>query len=322
MQVRRPLEIPRQVSGVCLAVLLPIMAFSCCFHHNKIAFGAEPEVVALWPDKEDGSNGAPGALGNDAGDRPRLEFYPATTSGEASAEKTPCVIVVPGGGYGGLAADHEGVQMAKWLNSLGVSAGVCMYRHRNSGKGYGYPYPIMDVQRAIRLVRARQVDWNIDPARVGILGFSAGGHLTTSVCTTAAFPTEVDDQIEEENSRPDFAIVCYPVIAFGRPYTHLGSQRNLLGADASEQQLVELSTDNRVDEKTPPTFLWHTLEDKVVPVQNALVYYQALVENGVSAELHVFENGRHGLGLARDTPGADLWPELCATWMRRHGWLK
>jgi acetyl esterase/lipase len=277
----------------------------------------QPEKMLLWPDNADGSNGAPGAVGNAPGDRPELLL-----SLVKSQQPTAMIIVVPGGGYGGLAADHEGTQMAEWINSLGVSAAICLYRHRNSGGGYGYPYPIMDAQRAIRLARANAQHWNVNPEKIGIIGFSAGGHLTTSVSTTDTLPSgRMMDPVELLSSRPDFAIVCYPVIAFGESFTHLGSQHNLLGPNASPEQLKELSTQNRVTADTPPTFLWHTIEDQPVPVQNAIVYFQALTKHKVPCEMHIFEKGRHGLGLAKDTPGADQWPELCQAWLKTHKFL-
>jgi acetyl esterase/lipase len=265
------------------------------------------------------ANQAPGAAGNASGDRPTLQFYRAD-----SATPTAAVLVVPGGGYGGLADGHEGTEIARWLNSAGISAAICRYRHRNSGAGYGYPYPLLDAQRGVRMLRAQAASWNIDPNRIGVIGFSAGGHLVTSLSTTETLLPNAQDPLDSHSSRPDFAIVCYPVIAFGRPYTHQGSQRNLLGDDVPSARLEELSTDRRVSAETPPTFLWHTAEDPVVSVQNALVYYQALVAAGVPAELHIFERGRHGLGLARAAAeGPQLpsshWPQLCLSWLKQHG---
>lgn len=304
--------LPRQFTLV-LALFFPLSVSMA-----ERLFADQPERLLLWPDNTDGSNGAPGAVGNAPGDRPELLL-----SLVKAEQPTSMIIVVPGGGYGGLAADHEGTQMAEWINSLGASAAICLYRHRNSGGGYGYPHPIMDAQRAIRLARANARQWNINPSKIGIIGFSAGGHLATSVSTTETLPSgRANDPAELLSSRPDFAIVCYPVIAFGESFTHLGSQHNLLGADASPEQLRELSTQNRVTASTPPTFLWHTVEDQPVPVQNAIVYFQALREHQVPCEMHIFEKGRHGLGLAKDTPGADQWPKLCQAWLETHKFLE
>jgi acetyl esterase/lipase len=273
-------------------------------------FAGEPQQMPLWPRDSSGKPNVPGAAATSEADDPKMVIHLAS-----SETPTPLVVVVPGGGYGGLASGHEGTDIAKWLNDNGISAAICLYRHRNSGAGYGYPYPIMDAQRAIRTVRENAKAWNVDQDKVGVIGFSAGGHLVTSLCTTESLETGIKDPIEAQSSRPDFAIVCYPVIAFGQPYTHVGSQRNLLGKDATAEQLAELSTNRRVSAKTPPTFIWHTAEDTVVKAQNSLVYYQALLDNGVSAELHVFQKGRHGLGLAAGTEGTETWPDLCLRWL-------
>lgn len=275
----------------------------------------EPIRLPLWPADQLGNPAVPGARGVTEGDQPQLLVHLAPSQSPASQSPAPAVVVIPGGGYGGLASGHEGTDIAKWLNSNGISAIICLYRHRNSGAGYGYPYPIIDAQRAIQTVRGRAAEWNIDATKVGMIGFSAGGHLTTSVCTTEKIETGVTDEIEKQSCRPDFAIVCYPVIAFGQPYTHVGSQRNLLGNAPTDQQLRELSTNNRVTADTPPTFLWHTAEDQVVDATNAMVYYQALLDHKVPAELHIFQIGRHGLGLAKGTPVTETWPDLCLRWL-------
>jgi acetyl esterase/lipase len=215
---------------------------------------------------------------------------------------------------------HEGHEIGQWLNSIGVAGFICDYRHR--GKGYGHPAPLLDAQRAIRTVRARAEEFGVAPDRVGILGFSAGGHLASTVAThfDAGSP-DADDAIDLASCRPDFAILCYPVIAFGEGYTHAGSQRNLLGEDADPKLIEKFSNEKQVTGETPPTFLWHTSEDRGVPPENSVQFYLALVREQVPAELHIFEQGRHGLGLARDVPGASSWPGLCETWMRGRGML-
>jgi acetyl esterase/lipase len=272
---------------------------------------AETETILLW------SEGAPGALGTEEKDCPRLTVYlpqPEKSSGAA-------VVVLPGGGYGALAISYEGHEIAAWLNTLGVAGFVADYRHR--GKGYGHPAPLEDVQRAVRLVRARAAEWKIDPAKIGVLGFSAGGHLASSSGVIFdAGNQSAADPIQRQSCRPDFLILCYPVIAFGEPYTHQGSQTNLLGADASDELVRSMSTEKQVTPETPPTFLWHTTEDTGVPPENSIQFYLALRRAGVPAELHVFERGRHGLGLAHDTPGADRWPELCHKWLIGRGLAK
>jgi acetyl esterase/lipase len=289
---------------------------AACWVTSAFSTGAEPIDLSLWPDAEGDQFNVPGATGQSPADRPRLIVHLANSDTPA-----PVVVVLPGGGYGGLASGHEGTEIAAWLNDQGITAAICLYRHRNTAAGYGYPIPLVDAQRAVQWVRSQASTWNLDPKRVGVIGFSAGGHLATSLCTTALIPTEIDDAAAKLDCLPNFAIVCYPVIAFGRPYTHLGSQRNLLGDQVSADRLEELSTDRRVTEQTPPTFLWHTAEDQAVRATNSLVYYQALLDHGVPAELHIFPKGRHGLGLAVDAEGAEQWPALCVDWMRRQGFL-
>jgi acetyl esterase/lipase len=271
-----------------------------------------PEVLRLWPAD------APQAGGTEAADVPTLRLYRVESN-----DRTAGVIICPGGGYGNLAMDHEGEQIATWFNRMGVTAAVCVYRHRgggNDGKGYGHPVPMLDAQRAIRTMRAKSSQWNIDPERIGIIGFSAGGHLASTVSThhDEGNPSS-DDMIEQASSRPDYSILCYPVIAFDKPYTHRGSQKNLLGENPDPALVASLSNEAAVNEQTPPTFLFHTTEDKAVPVENSVVYYSALQRAGVPAEMHVFERGRHGVGLAGDIPGASAWPELCKGWLKVRG---
>ena len=231
------------------------------------------------------------------------------------------MVVCPGGGYGGLAMSYEGIELGEWFNSFGVAAFVLKYRHK--GTGYQHPAPLDDAQRAIRTVRARAAEWRVDPARIGILGFSAGGHLATTAATHFdKGKPEASDPIERVSSRPDFLIACYPVVSFTTPYAHQGSKRNLLG-DNPDPKLVELlSNELQVTSETPPTFLFHTNEDKGVPAENSVLFYLALRKAKVPAELHVFEKGRHGLGLAKTAPGASAWPALCIEWMRGRGLLE
>ncbi|MFK7739195.1 MAG: alpha/beta hydrolase [Planctomycetota bacterium] len=277
---------------------------------------AQPQRVVLWPD------GAPGALGDADKDRPHVRVHlrtSAVTLQDAADIKRPAIVVCPGGGYGHLARDHEGKQIAAWLGSIGVVAVVLDYRHR--GKGYGHPRPLQDVQRALRLVRSRADAWRIDPARVGVIGFSAGGHLAASASVHHdAGQLEATDAIERQSSRPDFAVLCYPVIAFGQPFAHRGSQRNLLGKNAPPELVAKMSCERSVDERTPPTFLWHTSADRVVSPQNSVAYYMALQASKVPCELHIFEQGRHGIGLGRGL-AAEAWPALCRRWLQVRGVL-
>ena len=274
------------------------------------AAAGEPKVEMLWP------KGAPGAKGDKPADKPTLTIYlpePDKTTGAA-------VVICPGGGYGFVAMDHEGHQIARWLNSLGAAGFIVDYRHRT--KGYGHPAPLEDAQRAIRTVRARAAEWKIDPKRIGIMGFSAGGHLASTAGTHFdQGKADSEDPIERIGCRPDFLILCYAVIAFGEPYTHRGSQQNLLGKDADPALIRSLSNEKQVTPQTPPTFLFHTDEDTGVPAENSVQFYLALRRAGVPGELHVFQRGRHGIGLGLSVPGTSAWSELCAAWMRNRGLL-
>lgn len=261
--------------------------------------------VALW------AGGAPGALGTEPKDIPKITVRRVDSSGPTGA-----LIICPGGGYGGLAMDHEGKQMVEWANSIGLTAVLCEYRHR--GKGYGHPAPSQDAQRAVRMVRAKASEWNIDPSKIGIMGFSAGGHLVSTVITQFdAGDKESADPIAQQSSRPDFAILCYPVISMGSAFTHRGSEVNLLGEKASKETLVQFASERNVRSDTPPTFLMHTVEDKPVPVENSLVFYQAMVAKGVPGELHVYQKGPHGVGLAKNIPGTADWPSACGRWLKQ-----
>jgi len=281
---------------------------TCLAPGSSDAFAKEEAAFPLW------SQGAPRANGDEPQDRPQLiPHLPATPNGTA-------VVVCPGGGYGGLAMDHEGKQIGEWFNSLGISAFIVDYRHR--GKGYGHPAPLEDAQRALRIVRANARQWQLKPDRIGIMGFSAGGHLASTLATHFdAGNAASEDPIQRVSCRPDFAILCYPVIAFDEPYTHRGSQKNLLGENADPQLVRSLSNEKQVTDQTPPTFLFHTTEDKAVPPENSVQFYLALVRAGVPCELHIFEKGRHGVGLGRDIPGTRLWSELCVAWLRNRGVL-
>ncbi|HEX5323702.1 MAG TPA: alpha/beta hydrolase [Capsulimonadaceae bacterium] len=257
----------------------------------------------LWPE------GAPHAKGGEEDHRPWLDCSPLR-----GAEPAPAVVVCPGGGYG-MRADHEGRPVAKWLNSLGIAAFVCHYRVAP----YKNPAPLLDAQRAIRTVRASAGEWNIDPERVGILGFSAGGHLAATAGThfDSGDPS-ANDPIDRQSSRPSLMILCYPVITFTE-YRHHGSMINLIGEDAPEDLRHFLSGEKQVTEQTPPAFLWHTADDAGVPVQNSLLMADALSRNGVPFALHVFQRGRHGLGLAEEELDVAQWTTLCAGWLKTQG---
>jgi acetyl esterase/lipase len=270
---------------------------------------AGPEPILLWPD------GAPGAVGNEDVDRPAIRIYQP----EEAARTGAAILVCPGGGYGVLASDHEGQQVANWLNTIGVTAAVLKYR---LGPRYHHPAPLNDAQRGLRYIRAHAADLGIAPNRVGVMGFSAGGHLASTLSThfDVGRPDSADP-IERESCRPDFAVLAYPVISLTADFSHRGSARNLLGDNPDPELLKSLSNETQVTADTPPTFLFHTGEDKGVPVQNSLVYYRALVEHGVPAELHVYQNGPHGVGLAPGDPVLSTWKERLAAWLKGGGFL-
>ncbi len=277
---------------------------------GSIALADEPKVELLWP------NGAPGAKGTAEADKPTLTIWlPAADKSVGTG-----VVICPGGGYGGLALGHEGVDVAKWLNSLGVAAFVLQYRHR--GTGYGHPAPLDDAQRALRTVRARAAEFKVQADHVGVLGFSAGGHLASTLAThfDKGHP-ESEDPIAKVSCRPDFAILAYPVISLVAPYTHGGSKSNLLGAEPDPKLVESLSNETQVTAETPPTFLVSSGEDTAVPPENSVAFYQALRQAKVPAEIHIYEKGPHGKGLAPDVPGMKNWPATCADWLKVHGML-
>ena len=270
---------------------------------------AEPQTIPLW------ENGAPGALGTADTDKPTLTIYLALHPSDTHT----AVIVFPGGSYGMLASNHEGRQVANWFNALNVTAFVVRYR---LGPRYHHPIELEDAQRAIRVVRSRAADFEISPDRIGILGFSAGGHLASTAGTHFdSGDASTADPIDRVSSRPDFMILAYPVISFVAPYSHRGSATNLLGENADPKLLTELSNDLHVTPQTPPTFLFSTDADTVVPSENSVAFYLALRKAGVPAEMHIFEKGPHGVGLDLDDPVLSAWPTLLANWMRSRGLL-
>ena len=278
------------------------------FGSLNTARAAEP--FALWP------QGAPGALGKEAVDVPTLTPYLAPKEKATGA----AIVICPGGGYQHL-ADHEGRPVAEWLNSIGVTAFVLKYR---LGPRYHHPSMLQDAARAVRTVRARATEWGLDPERVGILGFSAGGHLASTAGTHFdAGKPDATDPVERVSSRPSVMILIYPVITM-REKTHGGSKKNLLGENPTPELVALLSNEEQVTKETPPAFLVHTMNDSTVPVENTLMFVAALRRAGVPFELHLYERGPHGFGLgtARDNKPADpilsTWPAHCADWLRLH----
>jgi acetyl esterase/lipase len=294
----------------------PSSIFVFCLVSTAIVSGqvrhdltAKPQTIPLW------ENGAPGALGQGDNDKPTLTIYLPWESNLSGTS----VIVAPGGGYEMLADNHEGRQVANWFNAMGVTAFVLKYR---LGPRYHHPIELGDAQRAIRLVRSRAKEFEVSPDRIGMMGFSAGGHLASTAAThfDSGNPGAADS-VDYASSRPDFVILGYPVITFEGPYAHGGSRKNLLGDNPDPKLVQELSNELQVTPQTPPTFLFTTSEDTVVPPENSVNFYLALHKAGVPVEMHVFEKGPHGVGLDLGDPTLSEWPVLLANWLRERGLL-
>ena len=279
---------------------------------------AAPDTVLLWPE------GAPGAKGDTPSDRPTLTIYrppPERATGAA-------MLVFPGGGYTVLAMEKEGHKFARWLNSMGVTAFVLKYR---LGDRYDHPAPLRDAQRALRYVHARSEALGIDPDRVGVMGFSAGGHLAATAATLAgrdfgAPPKRTSsgapgDSLSGVSARPDLLVLGYPVISFVEDYAHAWSRKQILGEDYDPETARLLSSEKQVTAETPPSFIFSTDEDEGVPAENSVAFYLALRDAGVPAELHVYERGPHGVGMAAEDFALSSWTDRLADWLQLHGWL-
>jgi pectinesterase len=277
------------------------------------------QVILLWPE------GVPGGKANAEPERivdarvsnvqvPTITYYPASPAISVGT----AVIICPGGGYARLAFDKEGTDVAKRLNAIGISAFVLKYRLSE----YGHPAPLQDVLRSIRLVRSRSMEFGIKADRIGVMGFSAGGHVAATAATLFdASAGRTGSQLDRTSARPDFAALIYPVITMKDPFAHKGSRENLLGKNASVALVDELSVELHVASNTPPVFLVHTEEDTTVPVENSIAFYQALRKATVPAELHLYAKGPHGFALADGLGPASEWPRRLEEWMRSHGWL-
>lgn len=290
-------------------MMFAVIAMSLLF-----ASGGRAQVpgVLLWP------AGVPNAKGDTAADQPQLFIHKAPADKSVGA----AVIVCPGGGYGGLMMSYEGHEVAQWFNEFGVTSFVLKYR---LGNRYKHPAQIQDAQRAIQYVRTNAKQLGVAPDRIGIMGFSAGGHLSAMAATL--FDREDlkpnlagNDPLAAASNRPDFAVLCYPVITMTDPFGHRGSRRNLLGDKPSDELIDLVSAEKQVTAKSPSTFIFHTTNDRVVPVENALLMYSAFREAKADIEMHIYRDGPHGVGLFRK-PSTAVWPEQLKSWMSHQGWL-
>jgi len=270
------------------------------------------EPVPLWPE------GAPEALGKTEFDVPTLTPYLP----EAAKATGAAIVICPGGAYSHLAV-HEGRDYALYLNQHGVAGFVL--RYRLGSHGYRHPVMLGDAARALRLVRARAGEWKVDPKRVGVMGSSAGGHLASTLVTHFdAGKPDASDPVERQSCRPDAGVLCYAVISMGDANTHRGSRKNLLGENPPEDLVKLLSNELQVTKETPPCFVWHTWEDKGVKVENSLNFAAAMRQCGVPFDLHIYQQGRHGLGLADKEPFANAhpWAKDLVFWLKAQGFVK
>lgn len=281
--------------------------------------GAAERSQADWMTLPLWKENIPGALGSEEKDIPMLTVYlPSGVSGP-----TPAVVICPGGGYAHLAMDHEGYQIAERLRREKIAAIVLKYRL--PGDGYRHPIPILDARRALQTVRFHARQWNIDPNQIGIMGFSAGGHLASTAGTffeEIPLASVVQDAVSRVSYRPNFLVLVYPVISMQDGLTHQGSKANLLGPEPSPELVERLSNERQITKDTPPTFLIHANDDKTVLPENSIFFYQGLRKVGVPAELHIYLKGGHGFGTRPSAGPAAGWLEDCLNWMKQMGFLR
>jgi len=298
-----------------------------------VAGWASAKEIPLWP-----AGQVPFSAGDQAAGPERVEdrestgeenrwiegtTVPSLTPHRADPQQASgaAMVVCPGGGYGGLAFDKEGEHVSRWLAERGITAFTLKYRQ--GGGAHQHPVPLTDGQRAVRWVRSHAEEYGVQPDHIGVMGFSAGGHLASTIGThfDDGDPA-ADDPVERQSSRPDFLVLAYPVISMQKEITHAGSLENLLGKTPDPQLVEKLSNDLQVTDSTPPTFLLHATDDGAVPVENSLRFYRALVAHKVPAELHIYEHGGHGFGMLERNLPVDHWPEVLEAWLRSRGLIK
>ena len=301
-----------------IKLIVSILSFSILM----ISANAQNNVLKIWPD------GIPGSIINinyfekSMVTNERVSRYekvtdPSITVFLPAVEKATgaAVLICPGGGYGVLSFDHEGFAIARWLNDNGIAGIILKYRLPSDlimkDKSVG---PLQDAQEAMRIIRRKASEWKIDPRKIGVIGFSAGGHLASTLSTHYA--EKVYEIKDTTSARPDFSLLIYPVISFDSSFTHSGSRKNLIGDNPSDEAVKHFSNELLITDNTPPAFLVHSADDKVVPVKNSIVYFEGLVKNNIPAELHVFQKGGHGYGLAINNGTQSAWPDLCLNWLK------
>lgn len=288
--------------------MMKILLVFCFVFLTSMSALSQTVPILLWPD------GAPGAIGKEPLDIPTLTSFPAPKDKATGA----AVIVLPGGGYARLSDVKEGSAVAEMFNRHGITAFVLKYR---LGPRYNQPAPLLDAARAVRIVRSRAAEFGIDPNKIGVLGFSAGGHLASTLGTKfdAGKPDD-SDPIKRVSSRPDLMMLIYPVITMGE-FTHAGSKKYFLGEKPTDELIKKYSNELQVTKDTPPTFLVHTTTDTGVPVENSTMFAAALRKAGVKFEMHIYEQGPHGFGLAPTDPYLASWADRCIDWLRIHNFV-
>ncbi|MDP3071459.1 MAG: alpha/beta hydrolase [Opitutaceae bacterium] len=282
------------------------------------ALAADPRVIPLWPEGVPGLKADAGPEKDDGSGRYSNIHHPTLTLHAPAQPNGTAVIYAPGGGYVRVAAGVNGGEMVRWLNGAGITVFLLKYRHAD----YGHPAPLQDALRAVRLVRSRAVEWGVQPDRVGMLGGSAGGHLAASAGTLFnASEGKTGAPLDAVSGRPDFLVLVFPVVTMMEPFGHGASRRSLLGENPSPELKHRLSVDEQVTKDTPPTFLVHSAEDTVVPVENSLLFYQAMRRAEAPIELHLYPRGPHGSGMSPSLGPTAEWPRHCESWMRFNGWL-
>lgn len=292
---------------------------------SRILLNAQDKVLNVWegmiPGAIENSSVKEEIIQTERGDRTKNVITPTLSVYLPHKEiaNGTAVVICPGGGYGRLAIPEEGTAVAKWLNKFGIIAFVLKYRLPNDAimenKSIG---PLQDVQESIRIVRRNSEQWDIKPNKIGVMGFSAGGHLAATASTL------YNDNIYEHNNnsaRPDFSILIYPVISMTEEITHVGSRQNLLGKSPDKNLIEHFSNELQVNENTPPAFLVHSADDKSVPVQNSINYFLSLKKFNIPSELHIYEKGGHGYGLAEKGESESHWSEACVNWLKMHGFI-